>query len=294
MSTVPLFYQQNKIGLSYHHYNQKGRAILFSFHDHDPRFGNSNFHVHLYNNPLEEVKEQYQSLLLNGNYYLNKRFSLLFEIPYNISTRYFEDAKPYRLQGLGDVKIGATYHVYDSNLFKPNASLQQISSVTVWGKFKTGKYNNANELNDIDPYLQAGTGSFDVSATAEHQVFYKQFSLDAAFSYTYTGISYYQLKFGNRYIFRLGGAYRVFDQSNIQLQLLSHFTYAQKQKDRLEKKAIARPNQSIETLYHIGFLLSYSNWAVQLQTAIPLSVKYDDFAMRWKNAPSFKIFYTLP
>jgi len=287
-----LFYQKNKIGISYQQYSQSGQAILFSFHDHDPRFGNSNFHIHLYNNPFEEVKEQYQNLLLNGNYYLNKRFSVLFEIPYNISTRYFEEAEPYRLQGLGDVKIGANYHFYDSKLFKPDASLQQISSISVLGKFKTGKYNIANELNDIDPYLQTGTGSFDVSATLLHQVLYNRLNFNAALSYYYTGISYYQLKFGNRYAFQLGGSYAIIQQPDLQLHILNHISYIKKQKDTLESKDIARPNQYSELLFDAGFLLNYSNWALQLQAAIPVAFQYEYFTMRWKMATSFKIFYT--
>lgn len=292
-SSATLFYQKNKIGLSYQQYSQSGRAILFSFHDHDPKFGNSNFHIHLYNNPFEEVKEQYQNILLNGNYYLNKRFSVLFEIPYNISTRYFMQAEPYRLQGMGDIKIGANYHFYDSKLFKPNASLQQISTLRVLGKFKTGKYNIANELNDIDPYLQTGTGSFDVSATLMHQLIYNRFNFNAAFNYYYTGVSYYQLKFGNRYAFQLGGLYAIINQQNIQLHFLSEISYAKKQKDSLESKAIARPNQYSETLYHTGILLGYNNWLLQLQTTLPIAVQYEDLALRWKTATSFKIFYAL-
>jgi len=294
LSASPLFYQKNKIGLHYQQYSQKGQAILFSFHDHNPRFGNNNFHTHLYNNPFEEVKEQYQRLLLNGNYYLNKRFSLIFEIPYHKSTRYFEEAESYRLKGVGDIKLGATYHVYDSKLLKPDALTQQISSLYVWGKFKTGKYNIANELNDIDPYLQPGTGSLDFSATLEHQVLFSQFSIDAALSYDYNGISYYQLKFANRYSFRLGGSYKFIHQSHIQLHFLSHLSYTKKQNDALESKAIARPNRYSETLFHTGLLFSYTNWTFQIQTAIPIYVLYDDFAMRWKLANSFKIFYTFP
>ncbi len=281
------------MGLSYQHYSQNGRAILFSFHDHDPRFGNSNFHIHLYDNPFEEVQERYQRFSLYGNYYLNKRFSVAWEIPYHTSTRFFKEGEPYTLKGIGDVKIGATYHLYDSKLFKPKSTVQQISTLSIFGKFKSGKFNIANELNDIDPYLQAGTGSFDVAASLQHDILFKRLYFNAVLRYLHTGVSYYQLKLGNRYAFQLGGAYRILNRKNLQLNILSDVSYEKKQQDRLENKLIERPNQYQQILYSAGLLLNYSTWAIQIQTAVPVYRIYDDFMMQWKTNTAVKIFYTL-
>jgi len=292
-STSALFYQKNYVGLSYQNYSQNGQAILFSFHDHDPRFGNMNFHTHLYNNPFEQIKEQFQSIHLNSNYYLNKRFAVGFSVPYNISIRHFEEEAPHRLQGIGDIKVGATYHLYDSKLFKPKANIQHISTLLVFGKFKTGKYNIANDLNDIDPYLQAGTGSFDLSGKFQQQLLFKRFYLNAAFEYVYKGISYYQMKFGNQYAVNLTAEYAILNNETIKLHVLTNFAYRQKKGDMLENKAIKRPNSYKEVYNKTGILVAYQSWAFQIETALPLYVQYEDFSMRWKTATFVKIFFTL-
>lgn len=292
-STSALFYQKNYLGLSYQNYSQNGRAILFSFHDHDPRFGNMNFHTHLYDNPFEQIKEQFQSIHLSGNYYLNKRFAVGLNVPYNISIRHFEEDSPYRLQGIGDVTVQAKYHLHDSKLFKPKATVQHISTLTAFGKFKTGKYNITNHLNDIDPYLQAGTGSFDLAGNLQHQILFKRFNLNAAFQYNYKGVSYYQMKFGNQYAVNFTAEYAILHKKIIQLRAFSNLTYRQKQNDTLENKPIKRPNKYKEIYNKSGILAAYQNWTLQIETAIPLYVQYEDFSMRWKAATFVKIFFTL-
>jgi len=291
-------YQKNYIGLSYQSQQQQGKALFFSFHDHDPRFGNTNFHTHFYYNPLQEAKEQYQQIQLGVNYYINRQLAVQVALPYKKITRYLDETEPYRLKGIGDLIVGTSYHLYNSKLFNPKASIQHIATINMQAKFKTGKFNIANEMNDIDPYLQPGTGSFDVTGTLEHRSVFEGFNLQANLYYTYRGISYYQIKFGNTYGCSIQAEKVVFSKAATTINLLAQLNYQQKKADQLEERIIQRPNTYKGLQLQVGSLALFKQIGIELNTALPVYYRYDDFGMRFQPVFFIHFFFlfsdTLP
>lgn len=201
-------YQQNFIGLSQNYFSQSGPSIFFSFHDHDPAFGNSNFHTHTFFDPFTDAKETIITTSIEAQYYLIDQIAFGFKLPIHKHQRIYKD-EIIKVTGLGDLMLNTLYHFYNSKNFNPNEKVNHLLTGFFQVQIPTGIYRQADILNDIEPHIQNGTGSFNYDIMLAYKMDYNKWRFNLSSIYHLNQKNYYQFKVGNSIVSQLLATYNL-------------------------------------------------------------------------------------
>lgn len=217
LSTV-LIYAQNRLPkivlpqdlgiymeLNYQQQQRKGIVRYMTFHDHDPKHlqSNPNFvaHRHQYYKPFTQSTERFHQLQFVGQYALNKRTIIRAVIPYwqkqRIEESDFESQVTKKRAGIGDIWVQGKYQLFNSNLVQLNNNIQHIFWIGAGIKAPTGRGDHFDALNELEPKLEVGTGSWDFLGSLDYWWNYQYLQIEANATYQYNGKSRYTYQFGN-------------------------------------------------------------------------------------------------
>lgn len=179
-------YQKNFAALSWEHKTTDSRAFI-----------SSDYSSHYQLNSVEAI----------GKYFPIKRLYISAILPYQFNMN--DDAgSVQKVNGFGDITLSSGYSVLKSNdsiCKKWDHSLTFGAGV----KMPTGKYR----IEDADgvlisPYLQPGTGSWDVLVNASYSFNYGNFGFFSDANYQLNTVNNDEFKFGNRFSASLSAFYR--------------------------------------------------------------------------------------
>lgn len=161
-----------------------------------------------------QQSEIYRSYDLWGNYFLNEKWQLFAQISFSDNYYLEEDSVIHNISGIGDLSLMLKYMLFNTRVTDSSKWAQRL---IVGGGFNlpTGKYNqpymvspsqsNKGQViygapySELDPHLQAGTGSLDFLAYLEYQVRYQSFGFSTLSTYRYSTENSNAFRFANRF-----------------------------------------------------------------------------------------------
>ena len=159
-----------------------------------------------YNGTNKVIKDQYISSDIWFRYYPNKRFQMIFLLPFKTITRE-QSNKTFKINGVGDATILLNYSV-----LKPKDSTEQ--NFMWWAgiglKIPTGKYQQRDVEKTMYPIgLQTGNGAYSISFN--NQMTYKKnnFILNSVSQYLMNGKNELDYQLGNLFNTQLQGMYKI-------------------------------------------------------------------------------------
>lgn len=174
-------YNQNEIGIRYRYrhfdpHNQEAEPGL----DGDHRDG-----------------EYYNTYELWGRFYPHPKIQLLVSLPFVHNMEVESAEKTIDVKALGDVIAIAHYQVLNT-VNKDSAGLQQ--RIFIGGGFKapTGTFNKLNALNELDPHIQAGSGSWDLILSGAYLVKFGKAGITTDGNYRINSGNSNHFQFANR------------------------------------------------------------------------------------------------
>lgn len=197
---------------------REGTQNYMTFHDHNAP--NLPYHDHYYRDPLTSNVETYTVTSLEAQWYLNSRTLSYLYLPYianrrNLNTPLNEVMKK---NGLGDILVGGKYYLYNSALYRTRPNFKQYLLFGVGMKFPTGSYNDFDsKTNEIEPTLQPGSGTTDFLLSADYQLQFKHFILQAAATYRINQENRYTYRYGNRLNIGVEALYEWSVDSNLEI-----------------------------------------------------------------------------
>lgn len=273
---------QTYIGLSFQNQIKRGYVSAFAFHNHNPRFGNSNFHVHNNCNPFVKGKEVLQALSLNAEYVVNQKIAVAVSLPYSLKTQLFADSVNLFRNGIGDVKLGFRYALFESSPQKLFTKVKHQTILSIYVKFKTGKYNQTTTLNDIDPHLQNGLGSTNWQTSLQHFINFNKWNLSGAINYQLFTKNYFQFKKGNVFEAKIAGAYHFNINDAIIFLPALQLSYQNKKADTMETRKILKPTSYQAFLLGANAAFQYKKIIFNLSYSIPVYLSYDTVDLQCK------------
>ncbi len=144
--------------------------------------------------PSEEVFNQYE---IWGRFNIIKKIQFLVFVPYftNYRTQY---GRRTEMQGLGDISLQANYILFNSgdSIFTP---LKQTLTSGIGVKLPSGKYQNPEGGQLVNPNFQLGTGSTDYFINLIYTIRYGKFGLNLDLRQKFNGENpTNQHQFGNQ------------------------------------------------------------------------------------------------
>jgi len=285
----PIQVQQNFIGLSNSFFTQTGPSIFFSFHDHNPAFGNSNFHTHTFFDPFTDARETINTTSIEAQYYIIKQIAFGIKLPYHIHKRTYKN-ESIKKTGIGDAMFYALYHIYNSQYFNPNENGNHLITALFQIHAPTGIYRQPDELNDIEPHFQNGVGSFNFDLMLDYQFLLNNWKFNLSSVCHINQKNYYQFKVGNSLVSRVAANYN-FHFYKLKLNVLTGIDYTVKKSDSLENENISEPNR------YDGFG-SFNELSIQYKKTKfiadffkVIQYQYDDLSMQQNHNWELKIQY---
>ncbi len=179
---------------------REGTQNYMTFHDHSSTL-NLPYHDHYYRDPLTSNVETYTITSLEAQWYLNSRTLTYLYLPYTSNRRDFANSlnEVMKKNGLGDILLGGKYYLYNSALYRTRPNFKQYLLFGVGMKFPTGSYNDFDSrTKEIEPTLQPGSGTTDFLLSADYQLHFQHFTLQAAATYQINQENRYTYRYGNR------------------------------------------------------------------------------------------------
>lgn len=139
--------------------------------------------------------ETFQSTELWARFYPANRLQAFVFVPYNFNERK-EGEKYTYLNGLGDIVVSANYNVintYDSAASGFSHNLLLGAGV----KLPTGEFRKIENGLTVNQNFQLGTGSVDLLFNLIYTVRYKNFGVNAEFTYNHNTTNRDNYRFGN-------------------------------------------------------------------------------------------------
>ena len=167
-------------------YNMFGQMILtkHASHGNDPSFWN------------KQVVEQYNTIELRGNFYLNEVWKTTLILPIINNHQTVGSNSRFIVNGVADPIIMESYQLYNS--FKTNKTkFKHRLEVGAGIKIPLGKINKTyiNGTPNLD--LQPGTGSFDYIGSLTYVTKYKRVGLYSNINYKINGYNNEAYRYGN-------------------------------------------------------------------------------------------------
>ena len=154
------------------------------------------FHTHHEDGSLS--KSHYSSLLISGQYSLNRRLQLIFLAPYQINKMESRHTTE-RQNGVGDVTLLFNYKLWE----RMGVDCKQAFMVGGGIKLPTGDYSHPRSEEIIDRNYQLGTGSEDYIVNAVYRISHRNWILNTAGTYKYNTANKQGYRYGD--IWTVGG-----------------------------------------------------------------------------------------
>jgi hypothetical protein len=141
--------------------------------------------------------EYYNSAELWGRFYLTKKLQLLVFVPFNHYLTNEQGTKT-TAKGIGDITIVANYTLYND---AATGTTNFKQSLLVGGgiKLPTGKFNVSKSSQELNPSINAGTGSIDFLSDIIYNCRYKRVGLNLDANYRINTTNKDDFKYGNRF-----------------------------------------------------------------------------------------------
>ncbi len=171
--------------------------------------------------------EAFNSYDVSANFYIGTKFQINSTVNFSDNYTYENDSILNNIGGFGDLNLLLKYQVFNSIEQEDSSSKKPIHRVSVGAgiTLPTGKFNKENvdsfqtdfqptgitsvPVMELDPHLQAGTGSFGYLFLLEHLVSYKGLGLNSNISYKLNTTNKNGFKFANRLNFNTSAFYLV-------------------------------------------------------------------------------------
>lgn len=140
--------------------------------------------------------EFYQRAELRSRFYLGKKVQLFTFIPFTYNTQNENDLRT-TIKGFGDASVLINYNVFvtaDSTSKDWRHSIQLGGGV----KLPTGRYNKLNSDAELNPNIQAGSGSYDLLADLIYTIRYKKWGMNINGTYNYNMTNPMGYRFGDK------------------------------------------------------------------------------------------------
>ena len=143
-------------------------------------------------------QEKHFSYNITGVYYPTKKLSITAVLPYNHNILLQEGVVLDKLSGVGDVSLLTQYHIING-LGENEDTVKVIHRLTLGAgiKLPTGRFNIEGYEEDIEPYLQPGSGSVDFPFSMQYLMMVKGFGLAPVFSFKLNTTNRNGFKFAN-------------------------------------------------------------------------------------------------
>jgi hypothetical protein len=137
-------------------------------------------------------KQQSHSVVLLGQYAINRKINLVAVIPFQSNT-ITSARSSVSNKGLGDISLLANFNALRTTIGK---TLHQVS-VSAGVKLATGKYNVSKDESISDQNFQLGTSSVDYLMNISYRLNAGNFSFHALGSYKYTNANKEGYRYGD-------------------------------------------------------------------------------------------------
>lgn len=141
--------------------------------------------------------EYYNSAELWGRFYVSKKFQLMVFVPFNHFATNEEGAKT-KAAGMGDITIVGNYTVLNT---AATGTTNFKQSLLVGGgiKLPTGKFDVSKSSQELNPSINAGTGSVDFLTDVIYNCRYKKVGLNLDANYRINTVNRDDFRYGNRF-----------------------------------------------------------------------------------------------
>jgi hypothetical protein len=128
--------------------------------------------------------------------YAGKKLQFIFILPFNHFVQNEEGVKK-SASGIGDITVAANYTVYNDagNIHK---KFKQTLLAGAGVKLPTGKFNGPHDGDELNPSMNAGSGSTDLLVNGIYTCRYGKIGLNADVNYRVNTANTNEFKFGNR------------------------------------------------------------------------------------------------
>lgn len=138
------------------------------------------------------TKEQYNTLLVTGQYGVSKNLQLVALVPFQLNK--LNNGKETRnVSGLGDVSLLANYRVWNKSM----GVFKYTIMAGVGVKLPAGQYKPAAADALDDQNFQRGTGSVDYLMNATYRIGYRKWILNTLASYKYNNTNKDHYRYGD-------------------------------------------------------------------------------------------------
>lgn len=164
--------------------------------------------------------EQYNSVDVVLNLFFGKKFSVLLSNSFSDNYVYRKDSLIDNISGFGDLSVIANYRLINTKIGSDSLAKNKLMHRLTVGtgvELPTGSYNKQSVVGyettfspstiigkpkfELDPHLQAGTGSINYIFMLEYLVKMNRLGLNTNISYKIFNENSNQFKFANRYNF---------------------------------------------------------------------------------------------
>jgi len=161
--------------------------------------------------------ETYNSYDIFANFYLNHRLQINLNTYFSDNFILNNDSIVANAGGIGDVSAVIKYSLYNTKKSSDSLKNKWLNRVIVGGgiSLPTGKFNKTSivdfeteftsstiiqkPIEELDPHIQAGTGSLGYLFLIEHMIRYNRFGWNSNISYRHNATNRNGFRFANRF-----------------------------------------------------------------------------------------------
>ncbi len=149
-------------------------------------------------NPMYFSEENFYQTEIWGRINIHEKVQFLFFLPYAQNTR-FQYGKTTKKQGIGDISAQANYILFNSG----DSIFTKFKQTLTFGagiKLPTGKYENPEIGQLVNPNFQLGTGSIDYQLNLNYTIRYRKLGLNTGLRKKFNGTNpKNNHRFGNQF-----------------------------------------------------------------------------------------------
>lgn len=224
-------------------------------------------------------KEQYNTIDLWGAWNIGNKWRVMAIIPYSfIQKDHLGTNQIYNKNGLSDIAAYAYYNLLQTS----NNSIKQSIWAGAGVKLPTGKYNNAEVVNNAANIFQLGTGSTDFNTQIIYDINYLNWGINSTLNYKINTENTDDYRYGNKSTANLTAYYKFSLKSTSLLIPNIGIQYENQQKDKVMKYTVDQTGGNI-LQGSIGLETSFNKIAIGLNFQQPLAQNIASNRVELKN-----------